>query len=31
MVELVDFYATSIPLTLGALMQTIAVGWVYKI
>lgn len=31
MVELFDFYANTIPLTLGAFLQTIFVCWVYKI
>lgn len=31
MVELFDFYANTIPLTLGAFLQTLFVCWVYKI
>ena len=31
MVELFDFYANTIPLTLGAFLQTVFVCWVYKI
>ena len=31
MLELVDYYATSIPLILGVILQSLALCWIFKL